>query len=138
MYSTVWLSHDAEAKSLGTGRSIEEMARQVGWRVHIVPKLSVADGINATRTVFPTMWFDQARCADGIQALRYYRYAVDADTGQFSKQPAHDAASHAADGLRYCAVAMQGARQARCQPPAKPPRRPPIPGLPTGLGWMRS
>src|SRR5215831_12153631 len=37
------------------------------------------------------LWFDQTRCADGIQSLRYYRYDVD---GQFSKQPAHDAASH--------------------------------------------
>jgi phage terminase large subunit len=30
IYATMWLPHDAEAKSLGTGRSIEEMARG-GW-----------------------------------------------------------------------------------------------------------
>ena len=38
-------------------------------------------------------------------------------TGQFSRQPAHDAASHGADALRYCAVAMQGARQVRYEAP---------------------
>src|SRR5215469_4903353 len=124
----MWLPHDAKAKSLGTGRSVEEMARAAGWRVRIVPRLSVADGINATRTAFSMMWFDQARCADGIQALRYYRYDVSADTGQFSKNPAHDAASHSADSLRYVAVAMQGQRQVQYQKPDRPPRRLYAPG----------
>lgn len=67
----MWLPHDAQAKSLGTGRSIEELARNAGWRVRIVPKLSVADGINAVRTLFPTMWFDRERCAvTGMTSIR--------------------------------------------------------------------
>ena len=136
VYETMWLPHDAQAKSLGTGRSIEEIARAAGWRVRIVPKLSVADGINATRTVFPTMWFDQTRCADGIQALRHYRYDVD-ENGQFSKNPLHDHTSNGADTLRYVAVAMRGARQARYQMPDRPPPRMPVAGARTGLGWMR-
>jgi hypothetical protein len=36
----------------------------------------VADGINAVRTLFPNMWFDRDKCADGVQALRYYRYDI--------------------------------------------------------------
>ena len=102
--------------------SIEEIARNAGWRVRIVPKLSVADGINAVRTLFPTMWFDEARCGDGINELRYYRYDVD-DTGQFSRRPRHDQASHAADALRYCAVAMtEKARAGYKQVPVAPPK----------------
>jgi phage terminase large subunit len=66
VYETMWLPHDAQAKSLGTGRSIEEIVRSAGWRVRIVPKLSVTDGINAVRTLFPTMWFDRTNCADGL------------------------------------------------------------------------
>jgi hypothetical protein len=116
------LGCDAQAKSLGTDRSIEEMARNAGWRVRIVPRLSVADGINAVRTLFPRMWFDQNRCADGVQALGYYRYEVDPNTGQFSRNPLHDAASNGADALRYVAVAMQKARRAEGQEP--PPRFP--------------
>lgn len=122
VYQTVWLPHDAQAKDLGTGRSIEEMARAAGWRVRIVPRLSVADGINAVRTVFPTMWFDRDRCGDGVQALRHYRYDVDTNTGQFSRNPLHDHASHGADSLRYCAVAMQEQRRATYQAPKPPPR----------------
>lgn len=109
-YRTLWLPHDAKAKSLGTGRSIEEIARASGWRIRIVPKLTVADGINATRTLFPVMWFDKSRCADGLQNLRRYRYDVDAE-GQFSRHPLHDDASHGADALRYVAVAMQEQRR---------------------------
>jgi hypothetical protein len=82
----IWVvPHDAQAKSLGTGRSIEALARNAGWRARIVPRLSVADGINAVRTIFPVMWFDSARCAGGLQALRYYRFDVDPTTRQFSR-----------------------------------------------------
>jgi phage terminase large subunit len=132
-YATMWLPHDAQAKSLGTGRSIEEMARVAGWRVRIVPRLSVADGINATRTLFPRMWFDQVNCADGIQALRYYRYDVDLNTGQFSRTPLHDSASNGSDALRYVAVAMQEARRSS-YPTSPRPRLISGPSSPTA--WM--
>lgn len=135
VYSTLWLPHDAQAKSLGTGRSIEEISRNAGWRVRIVPKLSVADGINAVRTLFPTLWFDRDNCADGLQSLRHYRYELDPN-GQFSRNPLHDQASHGADALRYVAVAMQEARQARYVEQS-PRRRPIEPGQRANLGWMR-
>lgn len=135
-YHTMWLPHDAEARSLGTGRSIEEIARHAGWRVRIVPKLSVADGINAVRTLFPTMWFDRSRCADGLQSLRHYRYDVD-DSGRFSRQPVHDEASHAADALRYVCVAASGEKPARFN---SRPRAPRLigPRETLGVGWLRS
>jgi len=59
------------------------------------------------------MWFDKEKSADGIQALRYYRYEVDPNSGQFSRNPLHDAASNGSDALRYVAVAMQGPRRAQ-------------------------
>jgi phage terminase large subunit len=132
-YHTMWLPHDARAKSLGTGRSIEEMARAAGWRVRIAPGLSVVDGINAVRTLFPTIWFDRDRCADGVQALRHYRFDVDPTNGQFSRNPLHDGASHGSDALRYCAVAMQEARRS-AYPSKLPPRRSIVPR--PGQGWL--
>jgi phage terminase large subunit len=114
---TVWLPHDAQAKSLGTGKSIEEITRAAGFNVRIVPMLSVEDGINALRTVFPNVYFDAEGCSDGIQALRRYRYEVDPDTHQFSRKPLHDDSSHYADGARYFAVAMREGNQKK---PAKP------------------
>lgn len=100
----VHLPHDAQAKQLGTGRSIEEIVRSSGFNVVVVPKLSVDDGISAARTIFGSCWFDKDKCSDGLQALRHYRYDVDPDTGKYSQKPLHDWSSHGADAFRYFAV----------------------------------
>lgn len=115
---TCWLPHDARAKQLGTGRSVEEMLRASGRTVLIVPQLSVEDGINAARTQFANCWFDAEQCADGLSALRRYRYDVNVD-GDRSRKPLHDDASHGADAFRYLAVALKE-RQVRPEPTPKP------------------
>lgn len=102
VYGTMWLPHDAKAKKLITKRSIEEIVRHAGYDVKIVPKLSVVDGINAARVVFPNCYFDEENCADGLTALRRYRYKV--TDGQLSNDPLHDAASDGADAFRYFAL----------------------------------
>lgn len=111
----IYLPHDARAKSLGTGKSIEEITRAAGFRVSIVPMLSVEEGINAVRTIFSNCYFDADNCDEGIYALRRYRYDVDTSTGKYSRKPLHDDASHFADALRYFAVGMT----------EKPPRQAP-------------
>lgn len=107
IYNTIWLPHDAQAKSLGTGRSIEELVRAKGFRVRIVPKLSLVDGINAARTVFSACYFDETNCEEGIKALRHYHYEIVEEDGRLSKEPVHDWASHGADAFRYFAIASK-------------------------------
>lgn len=104
VYGTDYLPHDGRARQLGTGKSIEEILTSLGRRVAIVPKLDVSDGINAARLTFPACWFDEKRCADGLQALRRYRYEHNPDTGKISLNPLHDVYSHAADAFRTFAV----------------------------------
>lgn len=106
VYGEVWLPHDAQNELLASKRTIEQQTRDAGYRVRIVPKLSVAGGIDAARQVFGRCWFDEDLCADGLQALRNYRYEVDPATQQFSKNPLHDWASHGADAFRYFAVGI--------------------------------
>jgi phage terminase large subunit len=48
-----------------------------GRRVRVMPQLKVEQGIQAARTIFGKCYFDAEKCADGIQALRHYRYEVD-------------------------------------------------------------
>lgn len=135
VYDHIWLPHDARAKSLGTGKSIEELTRIAGYNVKIVPMLSVEDGINAVRTIFPAMFFDEANCGDGLHALRRYRYDVDTITGQFSKRPLHDDASHFADGIRYFAVGMTE-KPMKNQIKAKPVQISRH-GMNAGAAWMK-
>lgn len=136
-YRTMWLPHDAKAKQLGTGRSVEEMARNAGWRVQIVPKLSLDDGINATRVLFSTMWFDETRCDRGLLALRNYRFKADMAGTPVSKEPVHDWSSHSADALRHVAVAMQEARRASYKAYQGPPALRRSIRERGSLGWLR-
>lgn len=131
----IWLPHDARAKSLGTGKSIEEITRAAGWNVGIVPNLSIEDGINAVRTTFPVMYFDEENCSDGLQAIRRYRYDVDTSTGDYSRKPLHDDSSHFADGLRYFAVSMREkpAKNAPAVKTVQIGKR----GMMAGTNWMR-
>ncbi|MBF9234692.1 PBSX family phage terminase large subunit [Microvirga alba] len=113
VYGTDWLPHDAQAKQMGSGRSVEELMRAAGRTVRIVPRLSLADGINAARTVFGKCWFDDEKTADGLQCLRHYRYELDEDKKTFKRTPLHDWASHGSDAFRYFAVAMEEPRAER-------------------------
>lgn len=109
VYGTLWLPHDAKARTVGTGRSVEEIVRAAGKRVRIVPKLSIADGINAARAIFPNCHFDEEKCADGLKALRHYRYQLSQRDGSPSREPVHDWASHGSDSFRYLALALKEA-----------------------------
>ena len=106
IYGTDWLPHDAKAKSLSTGKSIEEIMLALGRKVQICANLSLYDGIQAVRSIFGRCYFDETRCAEGLQSLRHYRYEVDKDTGQLSGRPLHDIHSHAADAFRYFAISI--------------------------------
>lgn len=99
VYAVDHLPHDAEHESLAAD-SIDAQMKAAGRKTQIVRRVEkIQLGINATRTVFNRLWFDQEKCADGLQALRHYAYKVD-EHGQWSKDPNHDGNSHAADALR--------------------------------------
>jgi phage terminase large subunit len=114
VFDTCFLPWDGGTRSLGTGKSIEELMRLKGFKTRVNRQMSVADGINATRTIFPQLYFDAALCADGLQYLRRYQWGPPTQLGVPRSQPLHDDASHPADALRTLAV---GIRE-----PERPPR----------------
>jgi len=128
MYDTLWLPHDAQNKTLASnGKSIEEIVRAAGHKTRIIERTPIADSINAARTIFRNCWFDRENCHDGLQCLRHYRYDVDPETGQFSRQPLHDIYSHGADAFRYIGLMIN-------EP--KPKRRVQNQNYGQPLGWM--
>jgi phage terminase large subunit len=105
-YAQHWLPHDAKQDRMN-GPTIERIVRDAYPNmVRILPSVSVVQGINAGRTIFPNCYFDEKKCADGLNALRRYRYAVDDATGQRGKVPLHDEYSDAADAFRYLALSL--------------------------------
>jgi len=114
----LWLPHDARAKSLQTGRSIEEQFRALGWQPRIVPELGLIDGIQAARLSLADAWID-SRCADGVDALKQYQREYDEDKKAFRDKPRHDWTSHYADAARYACLVWREEMKPKAPPPVR-------------------
>ena len=100
------LPHDVKARELGTGKSRQEVLRELGVDITVCPDHRVDDGINAVRLALPKFWFDAEKCARGIEALKLYRAEYDEKNQVLKPRPVHDWASHPADALRYFAMGI--------------------------------
>ena len=108
--------HDIEVRELGSGKSRLETAYTLGIKFRVIPKMKVADGINAARMLIPKCYFDRDRCAEGLDCLKQYRQEWDERRKVFRDHPLHDFTSHAADAFRYLAVGLEN-RSSFTKPP---------------------
>lgn len=108
MYGKHYLPHDADNETLAS-RSIAKIVREVyPNNVKIVPRIAKKVlGINASRTIFDLCNFDEELTSDGWQCLCRYQYDVDSETGQFSREPAHNEYSHGADAFQTFALSLK-------------------------------
>jgi hypothetical protein len=107
---SVWLPHDARAKSLQTGLSIVEQFLDSNLRPNIVPGHKVRDRLAAVRKTFPRIYVDSSDEGnnDLIEALKGYRREWDDNTQTFREHPLHDWCSDYADAFGYmCLVASK-------------------------------
>jgi phage terminase large subunit len=109
-YGKHWAPHDITVRELTSGRSRLETAAALGLRFEVVPAGSVDDGIHGVRMLLPKCWFDRTRCAAGIDALKHYRKALNAQLNEFKDTPVHDWASHGADAFRLLAARQEAPR----------------------------
>jgi len=131
VYGEHWAPHDIEVREMTTGKTRKEIARAMGLTFKVTPKLSLADGINAVRMLLPRCWFDEERCAEGLEALIQYQKGWNEHTQQFTDDPIHSWASHGADACRGLAV------RHRTPEAAKPRQRQMFePRTSAGTGWM--
>tara|TARA_B110000902_G_scaffold264928_1_gene347723 strand:- start:113 stop:1399 length:1287 start_codon:yes stop_codon:yes gene_type:complete len=100
------LPHDVNVREMSTGKSRKEVLMDAGLEIHVAPKLSVADGIQAVRRMLPRCWFDKEGTKEGLSAIRNYRRQFDEKRNVFFDTPLHDWASHYADSFRYLAVGL--------------------------------
>lgn len=122
-YAKHYLPHDARAKTLAAqGKSvIEQLAAFLHLdKMAIVPDIGVQDGIQAVRAMLPRCWFDEEKCAEGIEALRQYQREYDEDKKAYRQTPRHDWSSHPADAFRMLAVAWRAEPKIRPPDPARP------------------
>ena len=103
-YWTMYLPHDAQARSVQTWKTVEEKMYEYWFNdIQIVPRLSVLDGINSARAILPYCYFDKDKTERGRKCLKNYHKEFD-DKRTAYKWPEHDWSSHSADAFRYLAV----------------------------------
>jgi len=115
-YGKHFAPHDIAVRSLSTGISRWETARNLGIRfearhereqIHsAVPNLSVDDGIEAVRATLVKVWIDEDNCQPLIKALENYRQEYDHKHRVYKSNPLHDWSSHWADAMRYLCISL--------------------------------
>lgn len=127
----IWLPADARAKTFASKHTAaEQFAKAFGiGKVGIVEKTSIADRINAARTVIKRCEFAETACEKGLDGLRAWEFDYDPDLQVFRKEPLHNWASHPGDGYSYGCQVMQGLAPPVEQPKADPTKPPTIGAL---------
>lgn len=84
----------------------------VGFRgVDVAQKVPIQVGIDKVRSLFRQFYFDEGKCARGIQCLEKYARPWDDLKKSFGNTPIHDEYSHGASAMRTGAVAGFGPLQ---------------------------
>lgn len=103
--------HDLRVHELGSGRTREDIARDLGVEFHLAPKWPLEDGIEAVRNILQYLVIDQELANHGAECLINYQFQFDDSRKSFKTAPLHDWTSHGVDALRMYAVARDDLRR---------------------------
>lgn len=104
-FGRIVMPHDAKAKDLRTGKSIEEIMADYGIKVEVLPRTDdVVRDIELCRTMLLKCWFDRELTKEGVEALKQYRKQYDDKRKVFQSHPYHNWTSNPADAFRQFAV----------------------------------
>ena len=107
-----FLPHDGAAHDKVFDASYEGALRAAGFSVTVVPNQgrgAASQRIEAARRWFPRIWFNQATCQPGIDALGAYHEKKD-DARGIGLGPNHDWSSHGADSFGLMASTYEEPR----------------------------
>jgi hypothetical protein len=114
LYGRHYWPHDGKVTEFSSGKTRVQTAWDLGFKpgllgpVQIVPKVALAEGINASRVFLARAMFrDHPNVLRLLDLLVAYHREWDPELRVWSQKPVHDYSSHAADALRYRALAWQ-------------------------------
>jgi hypothetical protein len=110
-YKNHFAPHDAGNKSLTSGKSCFDVARECGFEFCPSVRASVQDGINAVRVLLKSCVFEEEKTKELREALSQYRRDYDEKRKVFASRPLHDWTSHFADAFRYLAVNVKDKKE---------------------------
>jgi hypothetical protein len=117
IYGKHYLPHDVNVTDLSSSsnKSRKQILEDAGVKpIVVVPRIGdINEGIQMTRDVLPSCWFDKERCSVGIKCLENYRHEWDDKTGTFKSYPLHDWSSNGADAFRQFAQGYKSATESK-------------------------
>ena len=111
----VWLPHDGAQNEKIVDASYESAMRAAEFKVTVVPnqgKGAAKARIEAARRLFPSIYFNEATTAPGIDALGWYHEKKD-EVRNIGLGPEHDWSSHGADAFGLMCVAYEAPTKPR-------------------------
>jgi len=102
----IWLPHDGVSNDKVYDVSYESAFKQAGYSVTIVPnqgKGAAKQRVEATRRLFPALWFNESTTEPGIAALGWYHEKKD-ENRNIGLGPEHDWSSHGADSFGLMSI----------------------------------
>lgn len=109
------LPHDGRQHEKVERTTYEGALREAGFATQVIPNQGGGadmQRVEAARRLFSQMWFDEVRCAGGLEAIGWYHEKRDPERG-IGLGPYHDWSSHGADAFGLAAVAYTPPQQAR-------------------------
>lgn len=103
----MYLPHDAFARRMESQFTIAEQFESLGFTVKQVPDLSINQGIQLVRKLFPQFWINESTTTRLMECLDNYHKEYDEKRKDFKNYPHHDWSSHAADAIRYMAIIQE-------------------------------
>lgn len=103
------LPHDGAHSDKIWVTTYEAEIQKAGFKTEIVPNQGAGAAIkrvDASRALFPQMWFDSERCAAGLDAIGWYHEKID-ESRNVGLGPEHDWSSHGADAFGMVAVSYE-------------------------------
>lgn len=112
VWGTHHLPHDGNHVRQGMDSNLtpREQLEKLGLKnIEIVDRVQeLQHGIQAVRDIFPSCWFDEEGCKEGIAHLELYRKKFNKTTQSFTDQPLKDIHTEAADSFRQFAQGDKG------------------------------
>jgi phage terminase large subunit len=107
------LPHDGARHDTVTAVRFEDHIEAAGFETETIQnqgKGAAIKRVEATRRLFPSIWFNEETTTAGIDALGWYHEKRD-ETRQVGLGPEHDWSSHGADAFGLMCVAYEAPRQ---------------------------
>lgn len=99
--------HDIRVRDPHTGFTRLAQCAKLGLHFDVAPKIPLADGITAVRTILPICVFNEATTITGAESLVSYQRKYDEVLQNFANKPLHDQHSHYADAFRMFAIVYE-------------------------------